>query len=184
VVKLDKIYTRGGDRGETSLGTGARVAKHDPRVEAYGDLDELNAHIGNCARLYARRQDRLTQIMSDLFDLGAELCLPGDERFLMPEDCAQRLEAWIDETNAKLPALSSFILPGGNEAGTALHLARTVCRRAERRVTELAAMEGEVVSDGALRYVNRLSDLLFVWAREANGDADEILWRPRATEEG
>lgn len=180
MVKLDKIYTRGGDKGETSLGTGERIAKHAPRVEAYGDLDELNAHIGNCARLYERRQDRLTQIMNDLFDLGAELCLPGDGRFELPADFVTRLESWIDETNAHLPPLTSFILPGGKEEAVALHLARTVCRRTERRITELNALQGESVSIGALTYINRLSDLLFVWAREANGPDGEQLWAPAA----
>ena len=178
MVKLDKIYTRGGDKGQTSLGTGERIEKFSRRVEAYGEVDELNAHIGNCARLYGRRADRLAQIMNDLFDLGSDLCVPGDPKMAFPESYVGRLEGWIDESNAELPPLTSFVLPGGSEAGTALHLARTVARRTERRVCELAAEEGERVTPAAVTYLNRLSDLLFVWAREANGTENEVLWEP------
>ena len=182
MVKLDRIYTRGGDKGETSLGTGERIAKASPRVEAYGEVDELNAHIGNCARLYPRRGERLAAIMNDLFDMGGDLCVPGDPKMAFPESYAERLEAWIDESNSELPPLKSFVLPGGSEAGVALHLARTVARRAERRVCALAATEGERVTPAVVTYLNRLSDLLFVWAREANGPngggEGEVLWEP------
>ncbi len=178
MVKLDRIYTRGGDKGLTSLGTGQRIEKQSPRVESYGEVDELNAHIGNCARLYPRRAERLAQIMNDLFDMGGDLCVPGDPRMAFPEGYAKRLEGWIDESNAALPPLTSFVLPGGSEAGCALHLARTVARRAERRVCALAASGEERVTPAVLSYLNRLSDLLFVWAREANGSESEVLWEP------
>lgn len=178
MVKLDRIYTRGGDRGQTSLGSGERIEKCAPRVEAYGEVDELNALIGNCARLYPKRGDRLAQIMNDLFDMGGDLCVPGDPKMAFPDSYAGRLEAWIDESNAALPPLTSFVLPGGGEAGCALHLARTVARRAERRVCALAAQEGERVNPAVVSYLNRLSDLLFVWAREANGPESEVLWEP------
>jgi len=189
VVKLTRIYTRGGDKGQTSLGSGARVAKHDRRVAAYGTVDEANAAIG-CARLHtAGELDAiLTRVQNDLFDLGADLCRPGGPA----EDAAsktpslritaaqvERLEAEIDAANARLAPLTSFVLPGGSPAAAQLHLARTVVRRAERGITALA--EHEAVNPEAVRYVNRLSDLLFVLARQANAEgAADVLWQPGA----
>lgn len=189
MVKLTKIYTRGGDKGETSLGTGARVPKHARRVAAYGTVDEANAVIG-CARLHAAAELDviLARLQNDLFDLGADLCRPGGAA----EDAAAktpplrmtaaqvaRLEAEIDAANARLAPLTSFVLPGGSPAAAQLHLARTVVRRAEREITALAA--DETVNPEAVRYVNRLSDLLFVLARVANADgAEDVLWRPGA----
>jgi len=189
MVKLTRIYTRGGDKGETSLGSGARVAKHDPRVAAYGTVDEANAAIG-CARLHAAGEldALLARVQNDLFDLGADLCRPGgpaeDADAKTPPlrvTAAQvaRLEAEIDAANARLAPLASFVLPGGSPAAAELHLARTVVRRAEREITALA--EREAVNPEAVRYVNRLSDLLFVLARQANDDgAGDVLWQPGA----
>ena len=185
MVKLTRIYTRGGDRGQTSLGDGARVAKHDPRVVAYGAVDETNATIG-LARLHAEGalDAMLGRIQNDLFDLGADLCRPegGDpERSALRVSAAQvaRLEAEIDAVNAKLAELTSFVLPGGTPAAAYFHLARTVSRRAERDMTALA--EAETVNREAVRYINRLSDLLFVLARHANDDgAQDVLWEPGA----
>jgi cob(I)alamin adenosyltransferase len=193
MVKLTRIYTRGGDKGETSLGDGARVAKHDPRVAAYGTVDEANATIG-LARLHSEGalDDILARVQNDLFDLGADLCRPegddegddegGDEArapLRVSEAQVVRLEAEIDEINAKLAPLDSFLLPGGTPAAAALHLARTVARRAEREITALA--QAETVNPQAVRYINRLSDLLFVLARHANDDgAKDVLWEPGA----
>jgi cob(I)alamin adenosyltransferase len=188
VVKLTKIYTRGGDGGETSLGNGARVAKYDTRVAAYGTVDETNAVIG-LARLHtagldteAGADDMLARIQNDLFDLGADLCRPegGDARhqpLRISEAQVVRLESEIDTMNAELKPLDSFVLPGGGAAGSWLHLARTVARRAEREMTALAA--AEPVNEQALRYVNRLSDHLFVLARYLNDKgAADVLWIP------
>ncbi len=183
MVKLNKIYTRGGDEGWTSYADGKRVLKHALRVEAYGAVDETNAVIG-LARLHARDEtaEMLERIQQDLFDLGADLATPGDdfeddESLRIVQDQVDRLEAEIDELNAVLSPLSSFILPGGGAAAAHVHLARTVARRAERRMTALA--ESEPVNPAAMRYVNRLSDHLFVLARHLNGDgADDILWVP------
>ncbi len=191
MVKLTRIYTRGGDGGQTSLGDGARVPKHDPRVAAYGTVDEANATIG-LARLHATGalDAMLGRIQNDLFDLGADLCRPendprgdpgGDDpaRSALRVSAAQveRLEAEIDRINAQLAELTSFVLPGGTAAAAALHLARTVARRAEREITALA--EAETVNPQAVRYINRLSDLLFVLARHANDDgAGDVLWVP------
>ncbi len=185
MVKLTRIYTRGGDHGETSLGDGARVAKHDLRVAAYGTVDEANAAIG-LARLHAAGEldGMLARLQNDLFDLGADLCRPqGGEAKHAPLRVGQaqvaRLEAEIDRINARLAPLDSFLLPGGTPAAAALHLARTVARRAEREVTALAAREA--LNPQALRYINRLSDLLFVLARHANDDgALDMLWEPGA----
>jgi len=187
MVQLTKIYTRGGDAGETSLGSGARVAKHDLRVAAYGTVDEANAAIG-LARLHtggdAATDAMLARIQNDLFDLGADLCTPeggerGDGALRIVEAQVERLEAEIDALNADLAPLSSFVLPGGTPAAAHLHLARTVVRRAERLMTELKTREA--VGDAALRYVNRLSDHLFVLSRHVNdrGTAD-VLWVPGA----
>ncbi len=187
MVKLTRIYTRGGDGGQTSLGDGARVAKHDPRVAAYGTVDETNATIG-LARLHAEGalDAMLGRVQNDLFDLGADLCRPGGgpgggdpARSALRISAAQvaRLETEIDEVNAKLAPLDSFLLPGGAPAAAALHLARTVSRRAEREITALS--QAETLNPEAVRYINRLSDLLFVLARHANGDgARDVLWEP------
>ena len=185
MVRLTRIYTRGGDKGQTSLGDGARVAKHDPRVAAYGTVDEANATIG-LARLHAEGalDAMLGRVQNDLFDLGADLCRPEREDADPPPlrvSAAQveRLEAEIDEVNAALAPLDSFLLPGGTPTAAALHLARTVSRRAEREITALA--EAETVNPEAVRYINRLSDLLFVLARHANHDgAQDVLWVPGA----
>jgi cob(I)alamin adenosyltransferase len=180
MVKLTRIYTRGGDKGETSLGDGARVAKHDPRVDAYGTVDEANAVIG-VARLYAKGEvDRmLKRIQNDLFDLGADLCRPlADKTSLrIASQQVERLEREIDSLNAKLAPLNSFVLPGGTPCGAYLHLARTMVRRAERTMTALA--EREWVNPEAVKFVNRLSDHLFVLSRHVNGDgSDDVLWVP------
>ena len=185
MVKLDKIYTRGGDKGQTSLGDGTRVAKHDMRVAAYGTTDEANAVIG-LARRHADGEDdaMLARIQNDLFDVGADLCTPEEENPKYPPlrvtaGQVARLEAEIDTLNADIPPLQSFILPGGGELASWLHLARTVVRRAERLVTELAA--AETVNPEAVKYLNRLSDHLFVMGRHANGKgADDVLWTPGA----
>ncbi len=187
MVKLTKIYTRGGDRGETSLGDGARVAKHDPRIAAYGSVDEANAAIG-LARLHALGEGdaMLGRIQNDLFDLGADLCVPqgpgakGDGgRLRIAAAQVERLEAEIDAMNAELAPLESFVLPGGTPAAAWLHLARTVARRAERLMTELDRREP--LNPEALRYINRLSDHLFVMSRFLNDKgARDVLWRPGA----
>jgi cob(I)alamin adenosyltransferase len=183
MVRLTKIYTRGGDRGQTSLGDGSRIAKHDPRVAAYGTVDEANAVIG-LARLHteALEDAMLARIQNDLFDLGADLCRPGDDPDevdslrIQPRQ-VERLESEIDSLNAALEPLESFVLPGGRPASAYLHQARTVVRRAERLTTELAAHEP--VNPIAIQYLNRLSDHLFVLARHLNdrGKAD-VLWVP------
>jgi cob(I)alamin adenosyltransferase len=185
VVTLTKIYTKGGDRGRTSLGDGARVPKHDQRVAAYGTVDEANAVIG-LARLHteALADAMLARIQNDLFDLGADLCRPGadpaePEVLRIQPQQVQRLEDEIDALNLGLKPLNSFVLPGGRPAAAFLHQARTVVRRAERLTTELA--EREAVSPVAIQYLNRLSDHLFVLARHLNdkGGAD-VLWVPGA----
>ena len=182
-VRLDRIYTRGGDAGQTSLGSGARVPKDDPRIEAYGDVDELNAVLGVAlARgVPEPAASWLGVVQNELFDLGADLAVPLDdarERLRVAAGQVERLEAWCDEANEALPMLRSFVLPGGSEAAAYLHLARTVCRRAERRAVTLAARED--VNAQALAYLNRLSDLLFILARAANAaaGAEEPLWKP------
>ncbi len=164
-VRLTSIYTGGGDKGQTSLGDGSRVSKLDPRIAALGDVDELNSVLGWCAA-------GLDRIQNELFDLGADLSVPSGDRLQIEQPYIDRLEAEIDEANARLEPLRSFVLPGGTETAARLYLARAVCRRAERAV---------LVVDGtnplAAVYLNRLSDLLFVLARLANG-GDEPLWRP------
>jgi len=187
MVKLDKIYTRGGDKGATSLGDGTRVPKHDLRVEAYGAVDEANAVLG-LARLYTEglADEMLSRIQNDLFDLGADLCRPekpdcegGDGPLRVLPAQGKRLESEIDLMNAELAALTSFILPGGSPASAHLHHGRTVVRRAERLVAAL--IEREAVNPQTLAYLNRLSDHLFVAARFLNdkGGAD-VLWEPGA----
>ena len=180
-VRLDRIYTRGGDAGETSLGSGARVPKDSPRIEAAGDVDELNAVLGLALARGVPHADWLGAIQNDLFDLGADLAVPeggSRERLRVTGEQVTRLEAWCDEANEGLEPLRSFVLPGGSEAAALLHVARTVCRRAERRAVTLAAAED--VNPDALAYLNRLSDLLFILARAANaaGGVEEALWRP------
>lgn len=185
MVQLTRIYTRGGDKGQTSLGTGRRVAKHDLRVEAYGAVDEANAAIG-LARLHTTgdADAMLARIQNDLFDLGADLCTPeveGEtrERLRVSAGQVERLEREIDAMNAELAPLQSFVLPGGSAAAAYLHLARTVARRAERDMTALA--ERESVNADALRYINRVSDHLFVMARWLNDKgARDVLWTPGA----
>lgn len=189
MVKLNKIYTRTGDKGTTGLGTGERVAKHALRIAAYGTVDEANATIG-VARLhipadYARVDQMLLRIQNDLFDLGADLCVPDRGEKLPYEPlriaAAQvtRLENEIDELNAELEPLRSFVLPGGTPAAAHLHIARTVTRRAERLISELAAEPAEPVSEPALQFVNRLSDFLFVAGRYVNDKGrGDVLWVP------
>ena len=188
MVILNKIYTRTGDDGTTALGSGKRLPKHHPRIAAFGAVDETNAAIG-VARLeledaHAQIDSMLERIQNDLFDLGADLCVPengeraeGALRIIASQ--VKRLEAEIDELNAALQPLRSFVLPGGTRAAAALHVARTVCRRAERGMAQLAVMKDETVGEAALHYINRLSDLLFVASRYVNdkGKADR-LWTP------
>jgi len=186
MVKLTRIYTRGGDKGETSLGDGARVPKQSLRVEVYGTVDEANATIG-LARLHTEGEAdaMLARIQNDLFDLGADLCTPqtgrraaGALRIVAPQ--VKRLETEIDAMNAELQPLNSFVLPGGTPAAAYLHLARTVTRRAERLTCALAAEEK--VNPEAIKYLNRLSDHLFVLGRRLNGNgASDVLWQPGLT---
>jgi len=182
MVKLDRIYTKGGDSGETSLGDGSRRAKDDLRIAAYGDVDELNAALGLVARHVPEGWGpRLYAIQNDLFDLGADLCVPEDptstrSRLRVTEEQVTALEAWIDLENEGLAPLTSFILPGGTELAARLHLARTICRRAERSLVSLTHVEQ--VNPATLRYLNRLSDLLFVLARAANAADGDVLWTP------
>lgn len=188
MVKLNKIYTRTGDKGTTALVSGPRRLKHDLRVEAYGTVDETNSAIG-VARLHTGGLEildaMLFRIQNDLFDLGADLATPDNgeplsyEPLRIVESQVTRLENEIDDLNAALEPLTSFVLPGGSAAAANLHLARTVCRRAERLMVELSVAGNEIVSPAALKYANRLSDFLFVAARYANdaGRAD-ILWVP------
>jgi cob(I)alamin adenosyltransferase len=189
MVVLNKIYTRTGDSGTTALGSGERVAKHALRIAAYGTVDETNASIG-LARAYLGRghlglDSKLLRIQNDLFDLGADLCVPdrgekpASEPLRISEAQVKRLEDEIDEMNGELQPLRSFVLPGGSAAAAALHVARTVCRRAERLMVELADQPHELVSEPALKYINRLSDVLFVASRYANdrGKSD-VLWVP------
>ncbi|MGH7094133.1 MAG: cob(I)yrinic acid a,c-diamide adenosyltransferase [Stellaceae bacterium] len=186
MVRLSRSYTRGGAKGETSLGDGRRVPKQALRVEAYGTVDETNAAIG-LARLHTAGDEdaMLGRIQNDLFDLGADLCTPQDGnrtagalRIVAAQ--TKRLESEIDAMNGELRPLDSFILPGGTPAAVALHLGRTVCRRAERLVCALAAEE--TVNPEAVKYLNRLSDHLFVLGRRLNDNgAQDVLWQPGAT---
>jgi cob(I)alamin adenosyltransferase len=188
VVLLSRIYTKTGDKGTTALGDGRRVAKDHPRIEAFGTVDELNSALGLAisAGLDAGGADLLRRIQNNLFDLGADLCVPetrkGDRgparrALRITEAHVRPLEAAIDRCNGALRPLRSFVLPGGTVASSWLHLARTICRRAERRVVALA--RGEKVNPQVVIYLNRLSDLLFVMARRANdGGRGDILWVP------
>jgi cob(I)alamin adenosyltransferase len=182
-VRLTRIYTRAGDAGETSLGDGSRVRKTDPRIEAYGTVDELNSVLGLVLAGGVPEEFRpwLEQVQNDLFDLGADLSVPlEDERERLRVTGAQveRLEELCDRVNERLEPLKSFVLPGGSEGAALLHVARTVCRRAERQVTALA--ETSELNPEVLAYLNRLSDLLFILARAANAEvgAPEPLWKP------
>jgi len=193
MVVLNKIYTRSGDDGSTALGTGERVAKHAPRIWAYGTVDETNAAIGLVRLSLATDPEldaQLGRIQNDLFDLGADLCIPdrgsppawaGPDYKPLRITAAQvkRLEDEIDGMNAGLEPLRSFVLPGGSPAAAALHLARTICRRAERHMAELATLPDEPVGADALQYINRLSDYLFVASRHVNGRGKaDVLWVP------
>ena len=193
MVKLNKIYTRTGDDGETGLATGERVAKDDARVAAYGDVDELNAALGLAVQHTAADEwlhAALGRIQNELFDLGADLATPerdeplGYEPLRVTAEQVARLEREMDAMNETIASLNSFVLPGGSAGAAALHLARTICRRAERSAVTLQRTPGEKVSAEAIRYLNRLSDHLFVASRRANGDgARDVLWRPGATRE-
>ena len=174
--RLSKIYTRTGDKGVTGLGDGSRVDKDSLRVEAYGTVDELNSAVGLvlCADLPDDIRDGLTRIQHELFDLGGELCMPGTT--LIPDRYVDRLEADLDRLNEDLPPLKDFILPGGSESAARCHLARTIGRRAERRVISLA--HNEAVNEATIRYLNRLSDLMFVMARvlARRDGGGEVIW--------
>jgi cob(I)alamin adenosyltransferase len=188
MVVLNRIYTRTGDDGSTALGNGERRPKHDLRIAAYGTVDEVNAAIG-MVRLHTGADQRLdamlARIQNDLFDLGADLCSPdkgkgpGGERLAVVDAQVARLEQEIDALNGELTPLRSFVLPGGTPAAAMLHLARTVCRRAERMIVELSRRPGESVSATVVKYVNRLSDFLFVASRYVNDKgARDVLWVP------
>jgi cob(I)alamin adenosyltransferase len=184
-VHLTRIYTRTGDAGTTALGDGTRVAKSDPRIEAYADVDETNAAIGVALSLGALTDDVVTVlriVQNDLFDVGADLCAPivpdpPRPQLRVTQPYVDRLEGWCDEYNARLSELDSFILNGGTPGAALLHLARTVARRAERRAWALAELDPERVNPLAAKYLNRLSDLLFILARVANPDGD-VKWVP------
>jgi cob(I)alamin adenosyltransferase len=182
-VRLTRIYTRGGDRGETSLGDGSRVSKLDARIGAYGSVDELNAQIGVvlAGELPDELRAVLQRIQNELFDVGADLSVPfagPDERLRVTQAMIDELERLCDELNAPLPELKSFVLPGGSEAAARLHVARTVARRAERAALEADRAHG--VNPLACVYLNRLSDLLFIMSRAANrlAGSEEPVWRP------
>jgi len=191
MVTLNRIYTRTGDGGSTRLATGAPVSKASTRVEAYGGVDETNAAIGQARQHTATDLGLdaiLERIQNDLFDLGADLATPEQhgkpewEPLRIVDSQVERLEREIDLLNGEMTALTSFVLPAGSPAAAALHVARTVCRRAERTCVALAAMEGEIVGAPAIKYLNRLSDLLFVAARWSNDKgAADVLWKPGAT---
>ena len=180
MVRIDKVTTRGGDGGQTSLGDGTRVAKDHRRVEAYGTVDEANAAIGilrlHCAH-DLQADGVLAAVQNDLFDIGADLCVPGEagERLRVTAAMAERLDAATQAMNAALPPLTSFVLPGGTPAAAYAHLARTIVRRAERRVVRLS--HDEAVGAEVVRALNRMSDLLFVLGRRLNAGGD-VLWRP------
>jgi cob(I)alamin adenosyltransferase len=194
-MRITKVYTRGGDKGKTSLVGGRRVAKNDLRIEAYGTLDELNAIVG-LTRTFNEQSDAdpaavqrlgamLRQVQNDLFDLGSDLATPAESRwegmYRIGDADIQRLETWIDDLNDDLGPLVEFILPGGGPVGAFMHQARTVCRRAERRIMDLQD-RGDDLGDGPLRYVNRLSDFFFVagrWGSKALGEP-EYLWERRS----
>jgi len=183
-VRLTRIYTRGGDRGETSLGDGSRTSKLDCRIGAFGAVDELNAQLGVVVAgdLPEAFRPLLERVQNELFDVGADLSVPygvGDGRLRVTQELIDELERACDAFNADLPELRSFVLPGGTEAAARLHVARTVCRRAERDAL-LASQEVEI-NPLVLIYLNRLSDLLFILARAANAGREEPLWKPGAS---
>ncbi len=184
-VRLTRIYTRGGDAGETSLGDGTRVSKLDPRIAAYGAVDELNAALGVvlAGDPPSEIRDVLERVQNELFDLGADLSVPAhvEDRLRVEQSLIDRLEADCDRFNAGLPELRSFVLPGGTPTAAALHVARTICRRAEREA--IAAAASVEIRPLVVPYLNRLSDLLFILSRAANAMAerDEPLWKPGAT---
>ena len=185
-VVLSRIYTRTGDDGTTALGNGSRVSKTDPRLVAYADVDEANCAVGVALALGALRPDisqLLTRIQNELFDVGADLCSPfaadaAGTGLRVTEDYVAALEQACDEHNAGLPALRSFVLPGGTAGAALLHAARTVVRRAERSAWAAMDAHGETVNPVTARYLNRLSDLLFILAREANSAVGDVLWQP------
>jgi cob(I)alamin adenosyltransferase len=182
MVVLSRIYTRTGDGGTTALANGERRKKYDARIAAYGTVDEANAAVG-VARLHTADDPAvdgmLARIQNDLFDLGADLCLPGQERLRVSDAQVTRLEQEIDLLNRDIKPLDSFVLPGGTPAAAYLHLARTVCRRAERLIVALADAPGETVSAPVIKYVNRLSDFLFVASRYVNDKGRrDVLWVP------
>jgi cob(I)alamin adenosyltransferase len=185
-VRLTRIYTRAGDAGETSLGDGSRVRKDDLRIEAYGAVDELNSVLGLvlAGELPAEFRPWLEQVQNDLFDVGADLSVPLEdekrERLRVTSGQVERLEELCDLVNEGLEPLKSFVLPGGTEAAARLHVARAVCRRAERRSVALA--EQQSANPTALAYLNRLSDLLYILARAANAGSQEPLWRPGSSQ--
>ena len=183
-VRLTRIYTRAGDRGETSLGDGSRASKLDCRIGAFGTVDELNAHIGVAlaGELPDALRPPLERVQNELFDVGADLAVPygvGDGRLRVAQEQVDALERDCDRFNDELPELRSFVLPGGSEAAARLHVARTVCRRAERDA--LAASQEVEIDPLVLVYLNRLSDLLFILARTANLGREEPLWKPGAS---
>jgi cob(I)alamin adenosyltransferase len=194
MVVLNRIYTRTGDAGQTALGSGERVSKAHLRIQAYGTVDETNSTLG-VVRLHTQSPEMhkldqmLARIQNELFDLGADLCVPDTGKDLGYEPLRilpkqyERIEKELDELNGELSALRSFVLPGGHPAAAHLHVTRTVCRRAERLIVELASHEGEHVSEGAVAYVNRLSDFFFVASRWANAvsGAGDVLWVPGKT---
>ncbi len=184
MVRINRVVTRGGDTGETSLGDGARVRKDDERVAVMGAVDEANAAIGvlRAAGLAEDADAMLARVQNDLFDLGADLCVPGEggNRLRLTDGPALRLEAEIAGLNAELPPLRSFVLPGGTAAASQAHMARTLVRRAERDLVRLAA--AQAVNPALVRYLNRLSDHLFVLARALNGAAGDVLWVPGGVE--
>ena len=193
MVVLNRIYTRTGDKGDTALGSGDRVSKSHLRIQAYGTVDETNAVLGivrlhTSTETFAKLDTMLAGIQNELFDLGADLCVPDDGKKLDYEPLRilpnqiERLEKEIDELNQDLSPLRSFVLPGGHVAAAHLHLARTICRRAERLIVELKSHDGEHVSEGALSYINRLSDFLFVASRWVNAKTTgDVLWVPGKT---
>jgi cob(I)alamin adenosyltransferase len=190
VVRITRVYTRTGDAGTTRLGDMSEVAKTDLRIAAYGDVDELNSVIGvaRATRLSAESEGALSRIQNELFDVGADLAVPGaaDDRLRVTDAQVEALERDCDAFNEPLPALESFVLPAGGATASALHHARTVCRRAERSVVALADTRQGQVNPVVIRYLNRLSDMLFVMARAANHDsgAGDVLWEPGETREG
>ncbi|MEM7619697.1 MAG: cob(I)yrinic acid a,c-diamide adenosyltransferase [Pseudomonadota bacterium] len=193
MVILNKIYTKTGDKGTTALGTGKRVPKFELRIDTYGTVDETNSCIGLARHFlqsyedYKNVDDMLSRIQNDMFDLGADLCVPDTgekldyEPLRITSEQVTRLEGEIDELNNELSPLRSFVLPGGSGAASALHMARTICRRAERLMVELSEQDNETVSEPALQYINRLSDFLFVASRYVNNKGEnDVLWKPGA----